>query len=197
LEDGSHFECVALVLDLNHSEKLVGLDDNNDVGQFIRDVIVGWIDPIEESGGSVINFTGDGMVAVLPDEESAGMACFGIARDLRKTREHLESSREGHPEVFGVMEAGLGMKIAIERGILEVNSIKAAFLGKQYLLVGPPTIYATRLLSFGRGDRCLIGPNAAKKWPYGPLEGPFVQRGKRGREYEYYKFDLEDSWAEG
>lgn len=188
------FECVALVVDINASEKLIAADDCGIIGQFFRDLLYGSIRAVEESHGSVISFTGDGLIAVLPSEEDAGLACMAIAHDLRKTRDYLESSG---PDAFPQLRIGVGLKIAVERGCLEVSSISSNFLGEQPFLVGPPTVYATRISCFGKGDRCIVGPKAAANWPYGRLEGPYKGKGKhREVTYEYYLFDLSDLWVD-
>jgi hypothetical protein len=95
------------------------------------------------------------------------------------------------------MEIGVGLKIAIERGVLEVSTITSTFLGQQPFLVGEPTVYASRMLAFGEGDRCFVGPKAAANWEYGGLDGPYEGKGKhKGLTYAYYFYDLDDLWED-
>lgn len=85
----------------------------------------------------------------------------------------------------------------IEQGVLEVSTITSTFLGEQPFLVGEPTVYASRMLAFGEGDRCLVGPQAAANWEYAGLDGPYEGKGKHeGLTYQYYLYDLEDLWED-
>jgi class 3 adenylate cyclase len=189
--------CVALVVDINGSEKLIEAGADGLTGQFFRDLLYGGIQAVEECNGSVISFTGDGFIAVLPTEKDAAHACWGIARDLRKIREHLSDRCDDGSPAWPQMEVGVGLKIAIERGVLEVSSISSSFLGKQPFLVGHPTVYASRISAFGEGDRCVVGPKAAANWPYGGLEGPYEDEVKhKGLTYRYYFYDLADLWVD-
>jgi len=191
------FSCVALVVDINGSEKLIDAGEDGCTGQFFRDLLSGGIHAVEECGGSVISFTGDGFIAVLPTEADAAHACWGIARDLRKTREYLEGCRANCADAWPHLEVGVGLKIAIERGELEVSSISSSFLGTQPFLVGAPTVYASRISAFGEGDRCIVGPRAAANWPYSGLEGPYEDEVKhKGLKYQYYFYDLDDLWVD-
>lgn len=187
-------ECVALVVDINGSEKIIAANEEQLMAQFFRDLLHGSIRAVEQVGGSIVSFTGDGFVSVLPSEEAAGMACFGIARDMRKTREYLAS---GGPQVWPALKHGIGLKIGIERGYLSVSTISSDFLGDQPYLVGPPTVYATRIMGFGEGDRCLVGPKAAANWPYMGLSEAFKGRIKHQRiSYTYHHFDLGEFWTD-
>jgi hypothetical protein len=192
-----YLDCVALVVDINGCEKLIGAGADGLTAQFFRDLLAGGIDAVEKCNGSVISFTGDGFQAVLPTEKDAAHACWHIARDLRKTREYLSGTCDDGSPVWPQMEIGVGLKIAIERGILEISTITSTFLGQQPFLVGEPTVYASRLLAFGQGDRCLVGPKAAANWDYSGLEGPYRGEGKhKGLTYEYYFYDLDDLWED-
>jgi class 3 adenylate cyclase len=187
-------ECVALIVDINGSEKIISAGEEQLMAQFFRDLLHGSIRAVEDAGGSVISFTGDGFVSVFPSEETAGIACFGIARDMRRTREYLASDG---PETWPALKHGIGLKIGIERGHLSVSTISCEFLSEQPYLVGPPSVYATRIMGFGEGDRCVVGPEAAANWPYSGLSGPF--RGKikhQSISYTYYLFDLGDIWTD-
>lgn len=186
------FECVALVVDINASERLLAVDDRGSAAQFFRDLLYGSIRAVEDANGSVISFIGDGLTAVLPSEEAAGIACMAIAHDLRKTRDYLLGNG---PKAFPQLKVGVGLKIGVERGDMQVSSISSEFTGEVPYFFGEPAVYAARISRFGRGDRCLIGPTAAAKWPFGQLDGPFVRK-RRMFAYEYYSFDLSDLWID-
>lgn len=197
IEKQHYIEGVAIVVDINRSEKLIGVGADGLTAQFFRDLLCGGISAVDENGGSVIAYTGDGFQAILPDEDAAAHAAWGIARDFRKTMEYLESTKEGKSWVWPQLDVGFGMKMAIERGVLEVSTISSEFFGDLPFLVGHPTVYASRLLAFGKGNRCLVGPLAAARWKYAYLEGPFTGKGKhRGHTYEYFLYDLDDLWSD-
>lgn len=126
-------------VDINGSEKLIDAGEDGLTGQFFKDLLNGGIQAVERRNGSVINFTGDGFIAVLLTETDAAHACWEIARDLRKTREYLKDCLTDCPESWPQLDIGVGLKIAIEGGQLEVSSISSAFLGVQPFLVVPPT----------------------------------------------------------
>ena len=51
-------DCVAFVVDINGSEKLIGAGADGLTAQFFRDLLLGGIEAVEKCNGSVINFTG-------------------------------------------------------------------------------------------------------------------------------------------
>ena len=190
-----HLDCVALVVDINGSEKLIRAGADALTGLFFRDLLSGGIEAVEEGNGSVISFTGDGFQAVLPTEKDVAHACWHIAKDLRRIREYLSGTCDDGSPAWPQMEIEVGLKIAIEWGVLEISTITSTFLGQQPFLVGEPTVYASRMLAFGEGDRCLVGPKAAANWEYGGLDGPYEGKGKhKGLTYAYYFYDLDDLW---
>jgi hypothetical protein len=79
---------------------------------------------------------------------------------------------------------------------MEINRISSRFLGDQTLLTGTPINYAARISSAGEGNRCVLGPELAKVWPYSPLNGPFEHAGKHGLKYTFFEFDLTDVWED-
>ena len=82
-----------------------------------------------------------------------------------------------------------------------MSDIHTTFMGNQFLVVGPAVIYACRIAAAGKGNRCLIGPNAVKFGldNYGHrLLGPFNIEGKSGEPiYEYHELDIGDYWRAG
>src|ERR1039458_9804836 len=126
VEKTGSFECLVLVVDINASERLLAADDWGGTAQFFRDLLYGSIRAVEDANGSVINFIGDGLTAVLPSEKDAGLACMAIAHDLRKTRDYLVSSG---PEAFPQLKVGVGLKMGVERGRMQVSSIESRFVG--------------------------------------------------------------------
>jgi len=134
IERQHYVEGVALVVDINGSEKLIGVGADGLTAQFFRDLLCGGIHAVEEHGGSIIAYTGDGFQAILRDEQAAAYASWEIARDLRKTREYLEQTRGNESTIWPQLDVGVGLKIAIERGVLEVSTISSRFLGVQPFL---------------------------------------------------------------
>ena len=103
-----YLECVALVVDINGSEKLIDAGADGLTAQFLRDLLSGGIKAVEGCNCSIISFTGDGFQAVLPSEKDAAHACWHIARDLRRTREYLSDTCDGRSPVWSQMEIGGG-----------------------------------------------------------------------------------------
>lgn len=132
-----HLDCVALVVDINGSEKLIGAGADGLTAQFFRDLLSGGIEAIEKCNGSVISFTGDGFQAVLPTERDAAHACWHIAKDLRRTREYLTDTCDDGTPAWPQMEVGVGLKIAIERGCLRSAQSPRHFLGSNPFLWEP------------------------------------------------------------
>jgi class 3 adenylate cyclase len=190
-----YFECTALVVDINSSEMMFRSDEANLVGQFTRDTLSGAVRAVEEAGGSVINHSGDSIIAVMPNVEAAAEASWSVAHDFRKTKEYLVGT--GLKTVWPFVPDDFGLKISMESGTMEVSTIWSKFLGEQPFITGPPSVYASRMLSFGEGNRCLVGPIAAEGWPYETLAGPFIGQGKHAEiKYEYFLYDLSDLWED-
>lgn len=78
---------------------------------------------------------------------------------------------------------------------MEVNSIATRFLGEQLLLAGRNINYAARISGPGDGNRCVVGPELAKVWPYEPLRGPYECIGKHNLKCTFFEFDMGDVWT--
>jgi class 3 adenylate cyclase len=191
-----YVEAVAMIVDINRFESMVskGWDDN--VGLFVRDVLIGGVTIVEKNLGEVVAFMGDAFLAVLPDPSRAGHACLQIAKDLRKINEYVSLAQEESANAWSFATGGCGLKLALEIGIIEVNTITSRFLGEQALLTGRNINYAARISSASEGNRCVIGPELAKVWPYGPLEGPYEYIAKHNLKCAYFKFEMSDIWTD-
>lgn len=195
-EDGGTLEAFAMIVDIN-SFTLLANTFSGSIAQFTRDILAGGIATVEHNGGAVVGLMGDAFYALLPDAESVVKCCIGIAIDVNKQCEYFDLLRfhvndTEYPE-------GIGMKIGVEYGYLEVADIKTKFMRRQRLFVGGAVIYASRITGAGKGNRCLFGPAAAQliQASY-PLKGPYKIKGKTGEpKYTYYQFDLSDVWLEG
>ena len=77
--------------------------------------------------------------------------------------------------------------------------ISSRALGTHRLLIGSAINHASRILSAGSGNRCLVGPSAAQHgFSNYSLSGPHSVAGKIGEpNYEYFQLDLSDIWIEG
>lgn len=187
---------IAMIVDINEFELLVerGWDENP--GLFVKDVLYGGIQAVEKNDGEVVAFMGDAFLAVLPTPEACGTACLEIARDVRKTCEYIADVQKDNPNAWQFVPGGVGLKIAIERGTMDVAKIESRFAGTQRLMVGPCVNYAARIAEAGAGNRCHLGPNVAADWPYAPLSRRLETSGKHaGRTYTYYAFDMSDVWG--
>jgi len=195
-EDGGGLKAFAMIVDINSFTLLVN-SFSGSIAQFTRDILAGGIDTVEQHRGEVVGLMGDAFYALLPDATSVIECCIGIARDVNKQCEYFDHLRfhlndTEYPQ-------GIGMKIGVEHGHLDVADIKTKVMGWQRLFVGEPVIYASRISGAGKGNRCLFGPAAAQliQDSY-PLKGPYKIKGKAGEpQYTYYQFDLSDIWLEG
>ena len=83
----------------------------------------------------VIAYTGDGFQAILPDEKPRRMQ-VGTSQEIFERHENISSIQEVmNPRPWPQLDIGVGLKIAMERGILEVSTISSDFLGDQPFLV--------------------------------------------------------------
>jgi class 3 adenylate cyclase len=199
-KDG-HIHAFAVIVDLNQFTAMVNkAEETGDlIAQFTRDALSGAIFEIEAEGGEVVAFMGDAVLGIIPDGASAVRACFGIAKDVDEQCEYISNAQEGNDYTWPFAPGGPSIKIAIEYGMMDISTIDSRLLGEHRLLIGSPINYAARISKAGEGNRCIIGPVAAKKeFSSYTLDGPHSIKGKPGeQEYEYYLFDLGDIWIDG
>ena len=197
LTDGGGIDAIAMIVDINEYELLVERGTEDDLSQFTRDVLVGGVAAVEKNGGEVVAFMGDAFLAVLPTPKSCGLACFAIAKDLKEQCDYFADVRHGHPEIMPFLSDGVGIKIAIESGKMDVSAIGTRFMGQQRLLAGSCINYAARIAEAGTGNRCHLGPRVAAEWPYGPISERHEMTAKHaGKTYYYHVFDLSDIWED-
>jgi class 3 adenylate cyclase len=199
-KDG-HIEGFAIIVDLNQFTTMVSRAENAGapIAQFIRDSLAGAIFEIEAGGGEVVAFMGDAILGIVTDGESAVRACFGIAKDLDRMCEYICSAQFHDEHAWSFAAGGPSIKISIEYGSMDVSTISSRFLGEHRLLIGSPINYAARIGAAGEGNRCVIGP-AAAKMQFGAyhLDGPHSVKGKGGEPpYQYYRFPMDAVWSEG
>ncbi len=196
-----HMEAFAIIVDLNQFTAMVSkAEEVGDlIAQFTRDALAGAIYEIEAEGGDMVAFMGDAVLGVIPDKGNTVRACFGIAKDTDRLCEYISSEQKGCNDRWPFAPGGPSIKIAIEYGTLDVSTIGSRFLGDHRLLIGNPINYASRISAAGEGNRCIIGPVAAKKgFSSYNLDGPHLIHGKPGElDYEYYFFSMDDIWIEG
>ena len=194
----SGLEAFAMIVDINGFTPLVSNYQGDSIAQFTTDLLVGGIRIVEEHGGHVVGLMGDAFYALLLDARSVFECCIGIAVDVNKQCEYFDHV---HSELKSCQyPKGVGVKIGVEHGWLDVADIKTNDLGPQRLFVGEAVIYAHRICSAGKGNRCLLGPTAAQmiKEECDLLKGPYRIKGKEGEPlYSYYRMDLSDVWLEG
>jgi class 3 adenylate cyclase len=193
------FDAFAMIVDLNGFTRMVARDEVGTVAQDTRDALTGGIRAVEENAGLVVGFMGDAFLAILEDDESVVLAALSTAKDLDRTCEWISDAQSENPNDWSHMAGGPSLKILIEYGRIDVSTIASKFLGEQFLLAGVPINYAACIGSFGTGNRCLLGPEAAKRIGRSyPLEGPHTTKGKKGEPpYTCYRFDMGDVWKEG
>ena len=169
-----------------------GEKESGNMAQFVRDILSFGVEAVEKSEGLVIGFMGDAFLALLEDGDKVFDCCALIAKNLDRTCEYIS----GFPEDFPQCPKGPQLKIGIEYGVIDVSTISSNFLGTQQIFIGSTINYASRIMSAGEGNRCLVGPEAYKKglnqWC---KDEPETTTGKKGEpEYEYYNLDLNEIW---
>lgn len=192
----SGLEAFAMIVDINGFTLLVNSYQDS-IAQLTSNLLIGGVECVEEHGGHVVGLMGDAFYALLPDPMAVFETVIGIAVDVNKQCEyfdhlHSEFKKPGYPKGFGV-------KIGIEHGWIDVAEIETTDMGPQRLFVGEAVIYAHRISSAGKGNRCLVGPAAAQlleKCCH--LKGPHKIKGKKGEPlYTYFQMDLREIWLEG
>lgn len=191
----------AMIVDINQFVPMVSVAEQTGdiIAQFTRDTLGLLIQAIETDGGEVVGFMGDAFYAVFPEGDKIVKACFGAAKMIDRQCEFISDGQRECEHLWAFAKGGPSVKIAIEYGTLDVSTIYGRLLGEQPLLVGSAVNYAARISVFGKGNRCLVGPVAAKM-AFGAyrLDGPFSIKGKRGEPtYECYRFDMGETWIEG
>ena len=193
-------EAFAMIVDINGFAPMVSksVHHNDSIAQFTRDVLSGGIEAVEKQGGVVVGFMGDAFLAVFDDVESVYKACAGIAHNLDNQCQYIAEHQRDFPDGWGYARGGVGLKIGIEYGWIDVSTIFSNFLGTQRILVGPPINYAARILAGGEGNRCNVGPGAMKhgmdQWWN---NGPYSIKGKPGEgEYVYWEMSLGEVWPD-
>lgn len=199
LPTNGHFEAFAIIADINGFTKMVAESDSSLIADFVRDVLVGSIHAIEESGGEVVGFMGDAVLGVLPDAKSTVQACVKIAKDLDGQCAYISNVQKENSDNWSFAQGGASLKIGIEHGWLNVSEIESRALGTHRLIIGSAINHAARILAAGNGNRCLIGPSAVQHgFSDYALDGPYSVAGKDGEpNYEYSQLDLSSIWIEG
>ena len=196
-----HIEAFAMIVDLNGFTPMVEKAEcaNDSIAQFTRDALAGAIFEIEAEGGEVVGFMGDAILGILPDGDSAAKACFGIAKDTDRLCEWISNCQAECKGGWEYAPGGPSLKISVEYGWMDVSTIDCRLLGEHRLLIGNPINYAARICEAGVGNRCIIGPAAAKLgFSQYTLDGPHTVPGKPGElDYPYYFFDLGHIWIDG
>lgn len=190
----------AVIVDINHFTSMVRNDDEGIIAQFVRDILSGGISAIEKEGGEVVGFMGDAFLGLLPNAESFFLAAVMIAKDLDRHCEWISTNQSEDSGLWSFAEGGASLKITAEYGILDVSTISSRLLGEQRLFIGEAINDAARIGNAGQGNRCLLGPNAARLIQEAGYDvaGPNIISGKEHEhEFEYYELDLGDIWREG
>lgn len=193
-------EAFAVLVDINHFSAMVRNDCEGLVAQFARDLLSGGISAIEGEGGEVVGFMGDAILGLLPNAEAFFRAAVMIAKDLDRHCEWVSDAQSEESNNWSFAPGGGSIKIMAEYGLLKVSTISSRFLGEHRLFVGNAINYASRLGKGGEGNRCLLGPEAAKRVMEAgfQLYEPQTVHGKPHEDtFEYYELDLSDIWREG
>ncbi|MGJ8643696.1 MAG: hypothetical protein ACSHX9_09835 [Luteolibacter sp.] len=201
IPEGGSFEAFAIIVDINGFTRMVSKgDDTGLMAQFIRDVLAGAVEEIENNEGAIVAYMGDAILGIIPPGENVASACYGIAKDLDGQCGYISKLQRESPDNWPYAPGGPSLKISVEYGELNVSSLTSTFLGTQSLIIGNPINYAARISTGGTGNRCNVGPIAASMAPFTKydLKGPNVVDGKNLEgQYEYYQFPMDEVWIEG
>jgi len=186
------FSAFAMIVDINGFGKLA-FSDFQGIAQFTGDLLIGGIYRVEKNGGQVVGFMGDAFYAILHDVDSVFNCCSEIAHDMAGLYEDFASLQGSFP----FSPKNIGLKIGVEYGLLDTGRIYSRFLDETIIFTGKPVTYAARILAAGKGNRCLIGPEAygqgMKKWIKGR---PRYIKGKEGEMgYKYFSLNLDHIWT--
>lgn len=193
-------ECFAMIVDINGFVQMVKRDDMGGAAAYTHDVLIGAVAKVEKNGGEVVAFMGDAFLSLLGSADDVFQACHDIAKDVDAQCEYISEEQQNHPELWPFARGGPSIKILIEFGHISIVNIQSDFLGQQPLLIGKCINYASRLGAAGVGNRCLLGPEAAKliKAIGFEVEGPWEVIGKdKAEKRQYFKLPLGDVWREG
>src|SRR5687768_11940043 len=89
----------AMVIDINNFVGMVSAGDGA-IAQFTRDVLTGPIVAVESSGGEVVGYMGDAILAVFAEGEDTAAACFDIAKDLDRECEYISNAQKESPDAW-------------------------------------------------------------------------------------------------
>lgn len=194
-KDGN-FTAFSMIVDINGFTSLVAENElSGGIANFVRDVLSGSIQAVEEAGGSVIGINGDSVFGILPDADRIVQACVAIAKDVDSQCSYLDKT--GYKELIPKLPS---MKIGVEYGLLAASTITTEALGTLPFCIGPATNYAARIIAAGKGNRCHIGPKAFDHGlnQYFSTSSILEVPGKRGEPpYQYRQLSMSDVWIEG
>src|SRR5262245_5428012 len=177
----------AMIVDINGFTGMVANAEGESIAQYTRDVLAGGVSAVEHNGGEVVGLMGDAFYALLSDADEVFECCVEIAKDLDEQCQYISQCQSEAPELCSFSPGAPGLEIGIEYGLLDISPIESKYLRGQNLFIGSAVNYASRITSAGKGNRCLMGPKAAKQGlnRYSH-RGPFTVKGKAGeKRYTY------------
>ena len=187
----------AIIVDLNSFTPMVNASQGDLIAQYVRDILYGSIRAVENNGGAVVGFMGDAILGIIEKPDAVFGCCCEIAKDLDEQCEYISKAQEDNSSAWEYSPGGPSLKILVEYGTMDISTISSDFLGEHPLLIGDPINYASRIGNFGKGNRLLLGPVAARLLKGYSMDGPFSINGKNREEnYECYQIDLGDIWRE-
>jgi class 3 adenylate cyclase len=189
----------ALFVDINGFTVMTATEKDDDMAQFVRDVLCGSVVQVEKCQGEVVSLGGDGLLAIIPEGKHIFPVCAGIAKDVNNLCEYLTGAQLHHGG-WAFCPGGPSIKIGVEFGTFEISEIDLRFLGEQKLFVGPAINHASRIMTGVMGNECRIGPVAAahedlKDYPLGPIQ--YVKGKRKEAPFAFHSLDLGDIWVEG
>jgi hypothetical protein len=206
LAAGKPFDAYAVIVDINSFTSMVrnavdGPAGGMLIADFVRDCLGGAVVVIERNGGAVVGVMGDAILAFVPEGgDRIFHTCADIAKYVDRTCEYISTHQQDDSQNWYWSPGGPSVKVCVEWGRFDVSTLSTTFLGDQRLFIGNAINYAARIGKAGEGNRCLLGPVAARRpelSQFGP-DGPHHVDGKPGEsKFEYFVLELGEIWREG
>lgn len=195
----------AVIVDINNFASMVreavsGCSRGELIAQFTSETLKGAISAIEDHEGHIVSVMGDAILGIVSKGQHIFKICAAIASTVNRACRHVSDRQRAFPSDWHYAPGGISLKICIEFGWMDVSTVTTRQSGEQKILIGPAINHASRIGQAGAGNRCLIGPAAARMKDFAshPMRGPFYIAGKDDEgDYGYYEVNLSHLWREG
>lgn len=193
----------ALIVDIHGFSKMCSHEEANCIGQFVRDVFSGSVEPTEQFGGIIANTMGDAILCLFQQPGDAFLAAWSIIHDFWGQHEYLVGCDKLKSKEWKFIEKGLFCRCAIEYGYIDKEELCLTH-GTLVMWTGVPINYAQRIIKFpekenntveNKRNTLIIGPEAYKCLR-GNYEFTQIKGKVKGESFIGYQFDTRDLWGD-